>query len=306
MTGWDGLLLIDKPVGPTSHDIVARARRICGTRRVGHAGTLDPPASGLLPLVLGRATRLVRFLPQSPKCYEGQFELGRTTSTDDATGETLTVAKWPLPDRAAVKAIALGLMGPIEQMPPRVSARKVGGQRMYALARKGIEVTATPRAVEILRFDIEAIEPNETAGRAGAPARYRFETDVTSGTYVRSLVRDLGAALGCGGTLLSLRRTAIGPIDVRAALALPRDAPDPSVERVRRALIPLDRMSLEPPNADLPDVAAARQFTQGRSLATRADWPEGLVCARSPGGALLGIGEIAAGTLRPRVVVPPE
>ena len=188
---WDGLLLIDKSSGPTSHDVVQSVRRLTGQRRVGHAGTLDPLATGLLPVLLGRATRLARFLPHSPKHYEGLLRLGLTTVTDDITGEELTCHAGTLPDPASVAAAAERLQGSHPQIPPAVSARKVGGKRLYRLARQGIRVEAAPRQVDVNRFEIAPVKDD--------PAQYEFSAEVSGGTYVRALIRDLGAALGCGG-----------------------------------------------------------------------------------------------------------
>ncbi|GAG07552.1 unnamed protein product, partial [marine sediment metagenome] len=188
---WDGLLLIDKANGPTSHDVVQSVRRLTGQRRVGHAGTLDPLATGLLPVLLGRATRLARFLPHSPKHYDGLLRLGLTSVTDDITGEALTRHTGTLPDPATVIAAAERLEGSYPQIPPTVSARKVGGKRLYRLAREGIRAEVAPRQVDVSRFEVAPIEDD--------PAQYEFSAEVSGGTYVRALIRDLGAALGCGG-----------------------------------------------------------------------------------------------------------
>jgi tRNA pseudouridine55 synthase len=297
LTGpWEGLLLVDKPTGPTSHDIVARVRKTTGQRRIGHAGTLDPMASGLLPLVLGRATRLVRFLPHSPKEYVGQLRLGLSTRTDDITGEVLDLHEGPLPSAPEVLRAARKLRGRLLQEPPAVSARKVGGERLYRLSRKGIDVRVEPAEIEVLAFDLE---PGER------PESYGFTARVSAGTYIRALARDLGRMLGCGGTLAALRRTAVGPMVPDPSLALEPDGP-PRPEPLREALIPLERMPLTPPGLRLEVADEARRFLHGGALPAPAGSPaEGPAAVFSPGGTLLGIAEIERGKLAPKVVLPP-
>jgi len=288
MEALDGLLLVDKPCGPTSHDVVARVRTTTGQRRLGHAGTLDPPASGLLPLVLGRATRLVRFLPHSPKTYTGALRLGLTTTTDDITGEPLGHHDGRLPEFERVLAAAAGFRGESLQRPPAISARKVGGQRLYRLARRGVHVEAEPRPIEVSRFDVQPTEAAED---------WRFVTEVSAGTYVRALVRDLGESLGCGATLLELRRTAIGPL--RVELAVDPEAP---AETLRRAVVPLERLPLWPPQLRLRTPEQARGFRSGVALSVAAT-DTGVVAVTDPDGRLLGIGESSGSRLRPRVVL---
>ncbi len=171
---WNGLLLLDKPEGPTSHDIVYRVRRATGQRRIGHGGTLDPMATGLLPLVLGRATRLVQYLPHSPKVYRGNIRLGLTTTTDDITGETLTSTDGPLPGPDAVIDAAGALTGRLDQRAPSVSAKQVGGRRLYRLAREGKTVEAPTSVVEVERFELAPTD---------RPEIYAFEAEVSAGTY---------------------------------------------------------------------------------------------------------------------------
>jgi tRNA pseudouridine55 synthase len=293
--GWDGLLLVDKPSGPTSHDIVATVRRVSGQRRVGHAGTLDPLASGLLPLVLGAATRLVRFLPASPKDYTGTLRLGLTTHSDDVTGEVLEQHRGELPDRENVVAAAAKMCGRLLQDPPAVSARKVGGQRLYRLARRGVVVKAPPAEVEVRSFDLEA---------TASPAVYRFITRVSAGTYVRALVRDLGLALGCGGAVESLRRTAIERMEPDSGLAFDNDRP-PSVELLRERLIPPASMPLVLPPLRLEEAEQARRFLHGDAVSVAAAEPsQGSVAVYAADGRLLGVADRAERLLRPRVVLP--
>lgn len=212
-----GLLLIDKPTGLTSHDVVARVRRLAHTRRVGHAGTLDPMATGLLVIGLEKATRLLGHLAGHDKDYTGTMLIGRSTSTDDAEGESVATA-----DAGAIEAISdeavrsavHALIGDIQQVPPAVSAIKVDGVRSYARARRGEQVDLPARPVRVSAFDVLAIRRSPSA----------LEVDVTcsvsSGTYIRALARDVGAAVGAGGHLSALRRTRIGSYHLGAARTL--------------------------------------------------------------------------------------
>ena len=197
----NGLVVVDKEAGWTSHDVVARCRRIFGQKRVGHAGTLDPDATGILLVGLGRATRLMRFLTALPKTYEAEVVLGTATSTLDSSGEV--TGTWDMEDvsLASVREAALTLTGDIMQIPPMVSALKVDGKRLHALAREGIEVERAARPVSVYRYDVM---PGMT------PGVFRIEVVCSSGTYVRVLAADLGAALGGGAHLRNLRRTRIG------------------------------------------------------------------------------------------------
>lgn len=204
----NGLVVVDKEVGWTSHDVVARCRRIFGQKRVGHAGTLDPDATGVLLVGLGRTTRLMRFLTALPKTYEGEVVLGTATSTLDASGDV--TGTWDMSDVAlsAVREAAVGLTGEIEQVPPMVSAVKIDGRRLHALAREGIEVERSARPVTVHRFDVS---PGLT------PGVFRIEVVCSSGTYIRVLAADLGEALGGGGHLRNLRRTRIGSFSTEDA-----------------------------------------------------------------------------------------
>lgn len=290
MASPEGMLLVDKPGGPTSHDVVARVRRISGQRRVGHAGTLDPAASGLLPLLLGRATRLLRFLPHSPKLYVGSLRLGLTTTTDDIGGEPLTRHEGALPPEERVIEAAARLRGSSLQSPPAVSARKVGGQRLYRLARRGIRVEAEPRPVEVSRFDLEPAQGPEDG-------HWSFVAEVSAGTYVRSLVRDLGTGLGCGATLVALRRTAIGPLRVEDAIGL-----DAATDGLAAAVVPMDSMPLWTPSLRLSNPEQVRGFRSGVFLTMEAPGG-GFFAVSDADGRLLGVGEAEGGLLRPRVVL---
>lgn len=294
MRALEGLLLLDKPVGPTSHDLVADVRRATRTRRVGHAGTLDPMASGLLPLLLGRATRLVRFLPHAPKRYEGRISLGLRTTTDDAAGEVTARHEGALPRPAEVIAAAARLRGPVLQTPPTVSAKSVGGVRAYRLARRGRPWSPKPVRVEVFRLDLLPTED---------PAEWSFAAEVSAGTYLRALARDLGDLLGCGAILSQLRRTAIGPLDLAAAIPWnPGALPAPEV--LESAVIPLERIPLSCARVRLSGPEQGARFLAGRELEMADDTrPAGPVAVLSAAGQLLGIGDADGRRLRPRVVL---
>ncbi len=244
----DGLLVVDKPPGMTSHDVVGRCRRIFGQRRVGHAGTLDPGATGLLLVGLGRATRLLQFLSGLPKTYRAEVVLGVTTSTLDDDGEE--TGHWDMRNVSVddARRAALGLTGDIQQVPPMVSAVKIGGRRLHRLARGGVEVARPARSVTVMRFEVnesvaaESVEAAEACGRgAGVGAAqtgpvFAIEVECSSGTFVRSLVADLGALLGGGAHLRRLRRTAVGPWTLSDAVSLDAAGPTrvlPPVAAVR-------------------------------------------------------------------------
>jgi tRNA pseudouridine55 synthase len=209
--GITGLVVVDKEPGWTSHDVVARCRTIFGQRRVGHAGTLDPDATGVLLVGLGRFTRMLRFLSALRKSYTGEVVLGRSTSTLDASGEV--TGEWDMSGVTLdqVRAAAASLTGTLAQVPPMVSARKVGGKRLHALARAGVEVERRPRTVVVDRFEV-ATGPE--------PGVYGVSVDCSTGTYVRVLAADLGAALGGGAHLRNLRRTRVGSFTLGEARRL--------------------------------------------------------------------------------------
>jgi tRNA pseudouridine55 synthase len=237
----NGLVVVDKEAGWTSHDVVARCRRIFGQKRVGHAGTLDPDATGVLLVGLGRTTRLMRFLTALPKTYEAEVVLGTATSTLDASGEV--VGTWDMGDvsLAAVREAALTLTGAIEQVPPMVSAVKVGGRRLHELAREGIEVERAPRPVTVYRYDV-------TPGLT--PGVFRVEVECSSGTYVRVLAADLGIALGGGAHLRNLRRTRIGSFTTEDARVVDELTPAvvltpaQAMRDLDQVVVPLDAQKL--------------------------------------------------------------
>ncbi|MFI7424648.1 tRNA pseudouridine(55) synthase TruB [Nonomuraea sp. NPDC049684] len=209
-----GLIIVDKPGEWTSHDVVAKMRRIAGTRRVGHAGTLDPMATGVLVIGVEKATRLLGHLALTEKVYEATIRLGVSTNTDDAEGETVATASAAEVGAAEVHKGVEALTGAIMQVPPQVSAIKVNGQRAYKMARAGEEVALAARPVTVYGFDVLDIRAS------GDVVDVDAVVTCSSGTYIRALARDLGAALGVGGHLTSLRRTRVGPYDLSLARSI--------------------------------------------------------------------------------------
>ena len=243
-----GFIVVDKPAGCTSHDVVARCRRLLSTRKVGHAGTLDPDATGVLIVGVGRATRLLRYASALRKTYVGEIVLGATTSTLDAAGEVTGRFEMGEVGLEAVREVARSLTGRIQQVPPMVSAVKVGGRRLHELARAGIEVERAPRSVEVFRF--EAFE-------TGEPGCFRVLVECSSGTYVRVRAADLGARLGGGAYLRSLRRISVGSLTDAEALALEEVSP----ERLR----PPEELVRDMPGA-VADGDLAKALGHGRTV----------------------------------------
>ncbi|MCK9896732.1 tRNA pseudouridine(55) synthase TruB [Frankia sp. AgB32] len=292
----DGLVVVDKPAGCTSHDVVARARRILGQRRVGHAGTLDPMATGVLLLGAGRGTRLLGHLALTDKVYDATIRLGRTTTTDDAQGEPVEDRPVDVdPDRLA-RAMTV-LTGVIDQVPSSVSAVKVDGVRAYARVRAGEEVTLAARRVTVHRFDLLA---RRAAGAASDPAGTDLDVTVrcSSGTYIRALARDLGAALGCGGHLTALRRTVVGPFGLDQAVSL-----DTFGELGRAAVTPLaEAVAAGFARRDVAAPAAV-DVSHGRRLAPVGQ--PGTYGVFGPDGAVLALVEETADAVRSLVVFAP-
>lgn len=239
----DLLHLVDKPEGWTSHDVVARMRTILGERRVGHAGTLDPMASGLLVLGEGRATALLGTLAMLPKRYLARARLGISTDTQDRTGRVLE-ERSPIPDRSAVIAALSRFKGRIEQTPPLYSAVKVAGERLYKAARRGESVERSPRPVHVYAISLAAPDPNDPG--ADSPEEITLDVTVSRGTYVRTLAHDLGEALGCGAHLVALRRISYGPIRVENALSPTREAGHDADAFRARGLPPARALSFLP------------------------------------------------------------
>jgi tRNA pseudouridine55 synthase len=223
-----GFLVVDKPSGWTSHDVVDAARGWLGTRRVGHLGTLDPLATGVLPLAVRSATKLISFIESREKSYAGAIRLGLETDTLDAEGSVLRRYEGPLPDEAAVRAAIATLVGDIEQVPPMFSAVKKDGVPLHKLAREGREVEREPKRVHVERLEVLKYDP----------PRVEIEVDCSGGTYVRVLAADLGTRLGCGAHLADLRRTRSGPFTLKQAVAPERLARAAEAGELEAMLIP--------------------------------------------------------------------
>ncbi|GAA3568779.1 tRNA pseudouridine(55) synthase TruB [Amycolatopsis ultiminotia] len=289
-----GLLVVDKPAGMTSHDVVARARRIMGTRKVGHAGTLDPMATGVLVLGIERATKLLGHLALDRKTYLATLSLGQSTTTDDAEGETLSAAT---PDAVAavtdeqITGGVTALTGDLQQVPSAVSAVKIDGKRAYARVRAGEEVVLPPRPVTVHRFDVLAVRREDD----------RIELDAvvecSSGTYVRALARDLGAGLGVGGHLKALRRTTVGPFTLARARTLDQLAATPELS------LDLDEaVATAFPRRDL-DAVTAKAIQYGRRIP--AAGIEGTYGLFAPDGHVLALASDTDGVTRSVVVLLP-
>ncbi|HWU46988.1 MAG TPA: tRNA pseudouridine(55) synthase TruB [Humibacter sp.] len=306
-----GILLVDKPGGWTSHDVVARVRRLAGTRKVGHAGTLDPMATGLLVVGVGTATRLLTFLVGTHKQYEATIRLGASTTTDDAEGEVVTVAP-----PAAIATIQTGqfmaamaaLTGDIMQVPSSVSAIKVDGKRAYARVRNGEDVDLPARPVTVSAFELLSSQPVDAEGRPGIDLRVRI--DCSSGTYVRALARDLGEALGVGAHLTALRRTAVGPFTIAEAAELEEL---PVAERLltptQAATRIFDRFDLSVDQA--VDLGHGKRLPVDALTATTSrpippERAKGPFAAVAPDGRLVGLVEVRDGATRVLVNFPAD
>jgi tRNA pseudouridine55 synthase len=286
----DGVVVVDKPAGWTSHDVVARCRRIYGQRRVGHSGTLDPGATGVLLVGLGRATRLLRFLTELPKRYTAELVLGVGTTTLDDDGDVVARADPSGVTAAQLEEAAGRLTGDILQVPPMVSAVHVGGRRLHELAREGKEVERAPRPVHVDAF---ALSPTAD------PGVWQMDVTCSTGTYVRVLAADVGGEVGVPAHLRRLRRTAIGPFEADQAWPLARLEADPE----GAVLAPADALGAYPALAI--DGDDARAVAHGRPLAgDRAPDGDGPWRVLGPGGILLAMYERGPdGDLRPSVVL---
>lgn len=286
-----GILPVDKPLGWTSHDVVARVRRLAGQKAVGHAGTLDPLATGLLILVLGRATRLSSTLMESSKLYHAQVVLGVSTATDDAEAPLVTRTDISGLDLPAIERVVAIHRGPLRQVPPRYAAIKQGGRKLYTLARQGVEVETPPRAVTIYSLEIVA----------WLPPVLSLHIHCSPGTYIRSLARDIGAALGVGGYLHALRRVRSGTFSATTATPLTslRDRRD-----VIAALLPPDRALLHLPALPLDAVSTAL-VCAGRRIPVDGDI-RGTIRMYGPEGRFLALAEATQGEARPKLVMGSE
>ncbi len=276
----DGLVIVDKPAGLSSHDVVARVRRLAGTRKVGHAGTLDPMATGVLVCGVNRATRLLGHLMLTDKGYDATVRLGATTVTDDAQGEVVATSDASGVTAEAVEAVVATLRGDIVQVPSSISAIKVDGQRAYKLVRAGEDVELAARSVAVSRFEVGPLRAAELYGSAFVDVDVHVEC--SSGTYVRALARDLGAALGVGGHLTMLRRTRVGPYGLDDAHTL-----DALADQF--ALLPIaDAARAAFPARDVTEVEAVL-VAHGRPLP--AAGVEGPVAVFAPDGSFLALVE---------------
>lgn len=300
MTARDGLLLVDKPSGPTSHDVVQRVRRALQENKIGHCGTLDPEAVGLLVLTVGRATRLTRFLIRAPKVYEGVIRFGITTDTWDAAGEVTAVTDPGHLDEARIHDAMAGLNGEVEQPVPPFSARKIGGVKQYERARRGEEVPEATKAVTI--FDFSAI--GELDGD-----RLPFRLSCSTGTYARSLAQQLGQELGCGAHLESLRRIQVGPF--RLDEAIPLAELEASGGDPQHGWVPFDRIPL-PFEELVTDQGQEERIAHGQTILVReldearpGDWIKLLSARRE----LIAVGTVSEligggriGVIQPKIV----
>ncbi|MBB3665089.1 MULTISPECIES: tRNA pseudouridine(55) synthase TruB [Prauserella salsuginis group] len=286
-----GLLIVDKPAGMTSHDVVAKARRFLGTRKIGHAGTLDPMATGVLVLGVERATKLLGHLALDRKTYLATITLGAATTTDDAEGEILTETDASAVTDGAIAAGIVGLTGELQQVPSAVSAVKVDGKRAYARVRDGEDVDLPPRPVTVHRFDLLATR------REGDRIALDVMVDCSSGTYVRALARDLGAALGVGGHLMQLRRTTVGPFTLAAARTLEAVEAEPGL-----SLTLAEAVAAAFPRRDV-DAAETRAVRHGQRLP--AAGIAGVYGVFGPDGEVLALAEDQRGAAKPVVVLLP-
>jgi len=291
----NGLLVIDKPAGMTSHDVVNAVRRLAGTRRVGHAGTLDPLATGVLLVLVGRATRLSRYLSGADKVYEATVRLGETTTTYDAEGEI--VERQPVKvTRAEVEAALLAFRGPIQQLPPMYSAIKVQGQKLYQLARQGQEIAREPRPVTIKALALTA----------WTPPTFTLRVHCSAGTYIRSLAHDLGQVLGCGAHLTALNRLASGPFTLEQGHTLEALRALAEVERLGEVLLaPQAALYMLP--AVHVNAVQALALCHGQPVALEdAPQVEELQALDADGELVAVLAPIAEGLWRPTLVLQRE
>jgi len=287
----DGLVVVDKPPGWTSHDVVGRLRKVYGQRRVGHAGTLDPDATGVLLVGLGRATRLLRYLSEQGKAYRGRVVFGIATSTLDAAGEVLDQQPMPIA-RDDVERVLGRFLGDIEQVPPMVSAVKIGGRRLHELAREGKEVERAPRPVHVDRIEVEDFEP-------GPYPTATLSVECGSGTYIRALAADIGIALGGCAHLGELRRLRVGSFTLDEANTLPEIEADPAAYVLPPAEAMRDLARVVVDDEQARAVAHGVAFAGG-ALAAEGDGPFAVL---GPDGALLAVYERRGAGLKPSVVL---
>lgn len=298
-----GLLVVDKPAGWTSHDVVAVVRRLAGTRKVGHAGTLDPMATGVLVLGIGSGTRLLGHLVGLDKTYVATVRLGQATTTDDAEGQVVSGTGVTDLDPDRLAAALARLRGPIDQVPSAVSAIKVDGRRAYQRVRAGESVELAARPVVVHRLVAGPARPARAADGT-AVVDLDLEADVSSGTYIRALARDLGAALGVGGHLTALRRTRVGPFLLSQAHLLGgvvAGVTDPPLD-VSAALLPLAQAATARFPAYLLEESQAQALTHGRFVPAPELADGAVAAAIGPDGQLVALVEGRAGLARPTAV----
>jgi tRNA pseudouridine55 synthase len=308
----NGILAIDKPAGVTSHDVVNAVRRILHERRVGHTGTLDPFATGLLVVLVGRATRLAQFLSGHEKEYEAVIRLGYATDTGDVTGSPVTAAQDGSEQlghltREEIEAAMASLRGEIDQIPPMYSAKKQGGRKLYELARRGEEVERAPVRVTVHSFETSADSGELLRDNSDGTFDLRVRVSCSAGTYVRTLAEDFGKRLGVGAHLAELRRTRAGDFHLNQAVTLEQLKTNVAEDSVGKILIPMDAaLSRLPFEVLTPE--DVRRIQNGLQVkATRTDWKDGQrVRLRDDNEELVAVAEFAAGSLRPLVVIARE
>ena len=281
----NGILIVDKPAGWTSQDVAAKLRGVYHEKRVGHGGTLDPMATGVLPIFIGRATRAVPFFEHADKVYEAVLRLGLVTDTQDITGRSLEEHSVDI-TQEQLEAVLASFRGEIHQIPPMYSAIKVNGQKLYALARKGKEVERAPRPVTI--YELTLISDHSQFSILNPQLRIHC----SKGTYVRTLCHDIGAALGCGGCMAALRRTRAGRCGIEAAHTLDEILADPDPERL---LLPVDSLFSDRPRCAVNE-AGEKKLRNGAALHT-AKLPDGEYRVYGPQGDFLLLGAVSHGEL---------
>lgn len=282
--GPDGVLLVDKPAGVTSTRALAAAKRALGSLKAGHTGTLDPFATGLLPLVFGEATKFSRFLIDADKTYLATLRLGATSSTGDTEGEVRPGGRLPT-SISEIEAISREMVGISTQIPPMHSAVRIQGQRLYDLARKGVEVEREPRTIRIDSLEIVGFSGEKLV----------ISLKCSKGTYVRTLAETLGERLGCGAYLTDLRRTETGGFRVEDAVT-PEALAGMGVERARARLLPVEVLVRALPRSDLAE-REAWAIRNGQELPADAGWGPGERALFGPGGEFIGVGKVAGGRL---------
>ena len=282
-----GIVLIDKPLEFTSHDVVAKLRRKFNTKRIGHAGTLDPMATGLLVIAVGPATRFLQYLPLEPKVYQAVIRFGITTDSYDSEGEIVSEKDVPLDLAAQVQEVIPSFLGLQEQMPPMYSAVKVKGQPLYKYARQGIEMERKARRIHIERMDVTDV----------GEATVSVEIECSGGTYVRTIAHDLGEAIGCGAYLQSLVRTQVGRFHLEDAKTIDSIAMDD--------MIPL-KTALKPMAIRVLSDLETMRVRNGGSVANLIDAKDEFVALSEPSGEIISVAAVLGNVLKPECVIPTE